>query len=101
MVEIGEGTGALVVYTPATLEGQEIEIRPHHGVWAGAHTGVRARHVGQKVLHAGVFGSLPVGLYDLRLRRPSTEDPTRAVTTVAVTSGGVAETKLSPTDDHP
>lgn len=103
MVEIGEGTGALVVYTSAAREGEEIEIRPHGGVWAGTHTGIRAREVGPKVLHAGVFGSLPAGLYDLRIRGSApdgtmTETETGAMTTVAVTSGGVVETDLSPTD---
>jgi hypothetical protein len=68
MLDIGEGTGALVVYTSETVDGHEIEIRPHGGIWGGTHTAVRARHVGDRVLHAGVFGSLPAGLYDLRLR---------------------------------
>jgi hypothetical protein len=49
------------------------------------------------VLHAGVFGSLPVGLYDLRLRG----EEEAAVTTVAVAGGGVVETRLSPADGRP
>lgn len=96
LVEVGPGTGALVVYVPAHLDGEEIEIRRHGGAWTGSHTAVRARHLGPRVLHAGVFGSLPVGLYDLR-RRPSSAVPAPAggVTTVAVGDGTVVETSLA------
>lgn len=94
MVDIGEGTGALVVYTPAALVGEEIEIRPHAGDWTGLHTAVRARHLGTRVLHAGVFGSLPAGAYDLRVRHRS---PDAAVQqTVVVSSGAVVETTWHP-----
>ncbi len=68
MLDIGEDTGALVVYVPEDLAGQEIEIRPQGGVWTGVHTAVRTRHMGIRVVHAGVFGSLAAGSYDLRLR---------------------------------
>jgi hypothetical protein len=68
MLDIGEGAGALVVYTSELLADQEIEIRPRGEQWAGVHTAVRARHLGAAVLHAGVFGSLAPGLYDLRVR---------------------------------
>jgi hypothetical protein len=96
MIEIGQGTGALVVYTGAECDGEEIEIRQHDGSWTGLHTGVRARHLGPRVLHAGVFGSLPVGLYDVRLRASSEEGA--AVATVAVSAGRVVETSLAPAD---
>jgi hypothetical protein len=110
LLDIGEGAGALVVYTPAALLGREIEIRPHGGAWAGVHTAVRARHIGERVLHAGVFGSLPVGHYDLRVRSASPgpgpvghhhgSDPgaeaTHTVLTVRVEGGAVVETTLLP-----
>ncbi len=99
MIEIGETTGALIVYTAAELEGREIEIRPHDGNWSGLHTGVRARHVGSRVLHAGVFGSLPVGHYHLRLRASSGEEA--AVRTVTVSGAAVTETRFSPADERP
>lgn len=119
LLDIGEDNGALVVYGPARLAGEEIEIRPHGGVWSGVHTAVRARHVGDRVLHAGVFGSLPAGLYDLRLRPapvPGGDDDdggdhrhhphalsARAtdatVTTVAVAPGAVAETAVARPDE--
>jgi hypothetical protein len=118
MLDIGEGTGALVVYTSETLQGEEIEIRPHGGIWGGVHTAVRSRHVGDRVLHAGVFGSLAAGHYDLRVRpqrstgqaytgshrhghppdahslAPVTPTSGPAVQTIAVPPGAVAETTL-------
>ena len=97
MLDIGEGTGALVVYTSETVTGQEIEIRSHDGVWAGVHTAVRPRHVGDTVLHAGVFGSLPTGLYDLRVRGAAS----RTIQTVRVASGAVAETTLTGAEESP
>jgi hypothetical protein len=105
MLEIGEDRGALVVYTSDLLAGHEIEIRPHHGVWAGTHTAVRVRHTGDRVLHAGVFGSLPAGSYDLRLRHhthraPADQGPS-TVMTVDVSPGGVTETSFDPSLPHP
>jgi len=115
MLDIGEGAGALVVYTSDRLTGQEIEIRPHGGVWADDHTAVRARHVGDRVLHAGVFGSLRAGRYELRLRGSSADHAHRGlrihrsggtatastVTTVVIAPGAVAETTLVPTYEGP
>ncbi len=68
VLDIGPHAGALVLYTDDALAGAEIEIRPGGGAWTGAHTAVRERHVGGRVVHAGVFGSLPPGPYDLRLK---------------------------------
>ncbi|HEY5025127.1 MAG TPA: hypothetical protein VII76_09135 [Acidimicrobiales bacterium] len=68
VLDIGPHAGALVLYTDEGLAGAEIEIRPGDGTWLGAHTAVRARHAGGRVLYAGVFGSLAPGRYDLRLK---------------------------------
>ena len=68
VLDIGPHAGALVVWTPPELAGEEIEIRPTGAPWHGEHTAVRERHTGGTVVHAGVFGSLPAGAYDLRLR---------------------------------
>ena len=68
VLDIGPHAGALVVYTDVDLAGAEIEIRPGGGAWLGTHTAVRERHVGDRVLYAGVFGSLAAGPYDLRLK---------------------------------
>ncbi len=68
VLDIGPHAGALVLYTSEGLAGAEIEIRPGDGPWLGAHTAVRARHVGGRVRYAGVFGSLAPGAYALRLK---------------------------------
>lgn len=88
VLDIGPHAGALVVYADLDLAGAEIEIRPGAGTWAGTHTAVRERHVGDRVLYAGVFGSLAAGPYDLRLKGavPGSFD-----LAVEVTSGAVTE----------
>ena len=59
------------------------------------HTAVRARHIGDTVLYAGVFGSVPAGRYDLRVRQaPGAAHPTMEQT-VTVPPGAVAETTLA------
>jgi len=68
VLDIGPHAGALVLYTPDDLAGAEIEIRPGGGTWQGAHTAVRQRRVEGRTLHAGVFGSLVPGAYDLRVK---------------------------------
>jgi hypothetical protein len=116
VLDLGGDIGALVVYAPEALLGEEIEIRPHGGRWAGLHTAVRARHLGDAVLYAGVFGSLRAGLYDLRVRSApaygdahhhhdhhdhddhhvhgAPAESSGATPTVAVAPGGVAEFTL-------
>jgi len=66
VLDIGPHAGAVVLYTNEDLAGAEIEIRPGDGPWLGAHTAVRERHVGSRVLYAGVFASLAPGAYDFR-----------------------------------
>jgi len=71
VLDIGDGAGALVVYTDQALAEAEIEIRPCGEPWRGVHTAVRPRHVASGVRFAGVFGSLCPGSYDLRIRGTS------------------------------
>jgi hypothetical protein len=91
VLDIGPHAGALVLYTVEDRTGAEIEIRPGAGAWLGTHTAVRERHVPGRVLHAGVFGSLAEGTYDVRLKgggRGSFE------LTVEVVAGSVTEVTL-------
>jgi hypothetical protein len=96
MLDIGGDTGALVVYAAPLYLGHEIEMRAHGGMWAGVHTAVRARHVGDTVLYAGVFGSLPAGRYDLRVRHGRGHSHRASMgQTVTVNPGAVTETTLT------
>jgi hypothetical protein len=88
VLDIGPHAGALVLYTGDELAGAEIEIRPGGGDWHGTHTAVRARHVPGRVLHAGVFASLPPGPYDVRLKGGG---PGSFDLSVEVVAGAVAE----------
>jgi hypothetical protein len=87
VLDIGSDSGALVVLTPASLEGSEIEIRRTGQSWAGLHTGVRRRDVRDGACFAAVFGSLPTGHYQLRVKGTEA-DP---VMGIAVSAGAVTE----------
>ncbi len=87
VVDIGAATGAAVVYTPPCLDGTEIELRPAGGVWDGTHTAVRRRLLPASSCFAGVFGALPAGRYQLRVRG-SEGGP---VVDLDVTGGAVTE----------
>jgi hypothetical protein len=91
VLDIGPHAGALVLYTNEDLAGTEIEIRPEGEPWLGAHTAVRERHVGGRVLYAGIFGSLAPGSYELRLKGggPGSFDLTTVVAAGSVTEARV------------
>lgn len=66
VLDIGEGAGALVVYTPPALKDEEVEISfddgaPPHKV----HTGVIERTLNGRPVCAAVFPSLRAGRYKL------------------------------------
>jgi hypothetical protein len=65
MVDVGPGTGALVIYTRDELRGSEIEISPKGPDAPRTHTDVLRRRVADGYLCAAVFGSLPEGEYNL------------------------------------
>ncbi len=94
VLDIGPHAGALVLYTDEDLAGAEIEIRPGGAQWLGTHTAVRERHVGGRVLHAGVFGSLAARMYDLRLKGGG---PGSFRLTVEVVAGAVTEARVPST----
>lgn len=87
-VDIGGNIGAAVVYTPPTLVGAEIEIRPAGGSWDGTHTGVWQRQVSGTQMAAAVFGSLAAGSYELRIKDTAN---TAHPTPVIVNGGAVTE----------
>jgi hypothetical protein len=87
-IEVGDGMGAAVIVTEPDLRGAELEIRPASGEWRGVHTAVRERRFAGTVQCAAVFGSLPEGDWDLRVR--GSADP-RAVLAITVPGGSVVE----------
>jgi hypothetical protein len=65
MVDVGPGAGALVIYTPDSLRGQEIEMSPAGQDDQRVHTDVLRRRVGGSYACAAVFGSVAEGAYRL------------------------------------
>jgi hypothetical protein len=64
VLDVGAGTGALVLHTPAELDGREIEISLA-GAATRTHSQVRARHTGAGVRYAAVYPGLPAGDYTI------------------------------------
>lgn len=87
VLDIGPGVGAAVVMTPEPLSGTEIEIRRAGEAWRGTHMAVRPRHGAGDTRYAAIFGSLPQGSYEFRVRGVCA--PTPALT-LQVEEGGVA-----------
>lgn len=59
VLDLGAGTGVLVVYTPAAMLGAEIDVTGP----VRTHSMVRRRDVGDYPLYAAVYPSLPEGRY--------------------------------------
>ena len=91
VLDIGGTRGAAIVFTPQSMAGAEIEIRPADRPWDGTHTAVRRRDLGEAVAYAGVFGSLAAGPYQVRLRGGEEEGDDRPVLDLTVVGSQVAE----------
>ena len=65
MLELGDGVGALVVYTDPELHAVEVEISPGGDDGARAHKQVHERLVRSVPLYAAVFDRLAAGEYTL------------------------------------
>jgi hypothetical protein len=65
VMELGAGIGALILYTPPGLDGEEIEIsRDEPGV-KRTHSRVRPRPVAGPTRYAAVYPGLPAGRYTI------------------------------------
>ena len=95
VMELGADIGALILYTPAEMDGEEIEIsRDEPGEADGScddesaarrtHSQVRPRHLPGETRYAAVYPGLPAGRYTVWRDEHS---PAVAVT---VTGGQVA-----------
>jgi hypothetical protein len=85
VLDIGEGVGALVLYTDEELTGAEIEVGPDADDAVRTHTIIRRRRVAGRDVFAGVYPSLAEG----RWRIYGLDD--RPVATVVIAGGRVAE----------
>jgi hypothetical protein len=85
VLELGASTGALILYTPASLDGREIEISDT-GAPAAArtHSRVRERRAGPAVRYAAVYPGLPAGRYTIW------RDAATRATAVTITGGTVS-----------
>lgn len=85
VLDIGEDTGAVIVYTSECLLGREIEVSPIDNAARRTHTEVLERRFGGRVEFAAVFAELPAGRYSLWrdiLTDESIEVPAAAVTEI-------------------
>jgi hypothetical protein len=62
VLDIGDGVGALIIYTPAALEGREIEVSRGESA-RRVHTEVLERRIAGQPVFAAVYASLPEGRY--------------------------------------
>ncbi|MGH3200804.1 MAG: hypothetical protein ACRDOA_13180 [Streptosporangiaceae bacterium] len=66
VLELGPGVGALVLHTPAELDGREIEISPEEAATSRrTHSMVRPRHVTTGTRYAAVYPDLAAGPYTI------------------------------------
>jgi len=85
VLNIGGDIGALIVHTPGSLHGHEIEVSPVADPAARTHAAVRARYVRGGVTWCVVLDRLPAGRYVVW------RDPHTAQAEVEVAGGAVAE----------
>lgn len=84
VLDIGDDTGALIVYTSPALCGREIEVSPKENAARRTHTEALERRFNGSTFFAAVFPSLTAGEYSL-WRDVLTDDA------VTITGGSVAE----------
>ncbi len=84
VLDIGDGVGALIIYTGAELRGREIEVSPN-GNAARIHTDVHERVVGGRTVFTAIFPSLDEGEYTIW-----SDDPMPS-TNVTIVGGQVTE----------
>lgn len=85
VLNIGRGIGALVIHTPGSLHGHEIEVSPVGDPDRRTHAAVRARYVRDGVMFSVVIDNLAEGRYLVW------RDATTSLAEVDVRGGAVTE----------
>jgi len=88
VLDIGGEVGAAVIYLPASLAGEEIEIRAVGHPWTGTHVAVLERVLQSGSVWAAVFSALHEGSYEIRIKDADPLGPTAPVEVV----GGLVAT---------
>lgn len=86
VLDIGGDVGAAAIYVPASLAGDEIEIRAVGDPWRGTHVAVRERVLPDRTVWAALFPALGQGSYEIRIKDG---DPSGPVGSVDVAGGQV------------
>ncbi|TDU01718.1 hypothetical protein EDD99_0089 [Streptomyces sp. 846.5] len=63
LLDIGAGTGALIIHTAAEHDGLEIHVSPQDRPDQRTHSAVRPRHLPDHTAYAAVITPLPAGDY--------------------------------------
>ena len=84
VMDVGGDIGALVLYTPAGMDGREIEISrdDDHGA-RRTHSQVHRRHMADATTYAAVYPKLTAGTYTIWT------DEQNAAATVVITGGQI------------
>jgi len=85
VMDIGNGTGSLVIYTPPEWAGLEIEISPADDDTRRVHTDVAERRMGQRSIFAAVYLPMLAGVYTIWAPTP------HGATTVTVAADAITE----------
>ena len=85
VMDIGEQTGSLVIYTPPEMVSVEIEISPRGNDSRRAHTDVAERRTRERSIFAAVYLPMPAGVYTLWAPEPY------GPTEVTIASGAITE----------
>ena len=85
VLNIGAGVGALLIHTPGSLHGHEIEVSPVQDLAIRTHAAVRPRYVRGGVRWSVVIDNLPQGRYVVW------KDPVTPLAEVAIDGGAVTE----------
>ena len=93
VLDIGAGMGAAVILTPPEMNELEIEYRAAGDPWREKHMAVRERRGAAEPQYAAIFGPLPRGDYEFRVRGSGRRKAELVVTVVeaSVTSASWPE----------